>query len=166
MKHEKVLVATVDCSEYRELCRSKEVTAYPTLKFWVNGVVPEKVPEKYKKSTENGVYLQWHDAIQPAGFKRLQEFVVDVLAEGIAPDPRPPTIPPPPPSPPKQEARPKGWWKNPEKYKTPEDQLPEPQTKRKGVSGLDLGPDAREISGYTAARGKAATQRNADKDEL
>lgn len=160
-----MLVGTVDCSEYREFCRSKEVTAYPTLKFWVNGVVPKEVPEKYKKSTENGVYLEWHDAIQPAGFKRLREFVADVLAEGIAPDPRPPTIPPPPPSPPKQGARPKGWWKTPEKYKTPEDQLPEPQMKRKGVSGLDLGPEAREITGQNAGR-KAGTQRNADKDEL
>lgn len=153
LKHDNVLVGTVDCGEYREFCRGKDVKAYPTLKFWVNGLVPEEVPEKYQKKTENGVYTDWHGALQPDGFKELQEFVLDVLAEGVAPEPRPANFkPPPPPSPPNQAARPKGWWKNPDKYKTPDEELPQAATKRKGISGLDLGPNAREISGQKVSK--------------
>ena len=115
--HDKVFVATVDCTESRPTCVDNGVEGYPTLKYWIGGE-PGKKAFGFP-TTDEGVYTDWHGASK-SGYSKLQKFVLEVLGEGVEPPPRAEEEPSPPPAEEVPvEKRPKGWWKNPEKWVKP-----------------------------------------------
>ena len=131
---EKVLIATMDCSKYGGLCKQNNVSAYPTLRYWIEGKVPEERDFSYPVA--EGVYTDWHGAANTAkGLEKLKAFVLERLAGGEQPPDPGPVPEKAAPEKPKQEKRPKGWWKNPEKYKTDTAGVKAPKV---GMSGLDI----------------------------
>ena len=81
---EKVLIATMDCSKYGGLCKQNNVSAYPTLRYWIQGKVPEERDFKYP--VHEGVYTDWHGASKTAaGLSKLKKFVLERLSDGEAP---------------------------------------------------------------------------------
>ena len=134
---EKVLIATLDCDKHKPICKQNNVSAYPSLRFWVQGKIPQERDFKYHQAAE-GVYNDWHGAATTAkGLKKLKEFVLERLGNGEEPPDPGPFVEKAPPAPPKAATRPKGWWKNPEKYKKDAADLPKAKG-RAGMGGLDI----------------------------
>eukprot|EP01043_Picozoa_sp_COSAG02_P053499 COSAG02_NODE_5914_length_3942_cov_1.908665_3_plen_278_part_00 len=166
--HEKVFVATVDCTESRPTCVDNGIEGYPTLKYWIGGEPGKKVfgfP-----TTDEGVYTDWHGAGKESGFGKLKKFVLEVLGEGVEPPPRAEEPPPPPPAEEVPvEKRPKGWWKNPEKWVKPtpkgESTMPNrPQPAARNLDGTMKTPEQiKEFEDRVAAESRDADDEEPEK---